>query len=375
MTGIDDHRYMARALSLARRGLDTADPNPRVGCVLVKDDNIVGEGWHERAGKPHAEVNALQQAGSLARGASAYITLEPCCHHGRTAPCTDALINAGIVRVVAAIEDPNPLVAGRGSQQLEDAGIDVIVGLMEEQALAVNPGFIQRFKIGRPFVRCKLAMSLDGRTAMASGESQWITSAGARKDVQKLRARSSAIMTGIGTVLADDPSLNVRANELMESGLDQEDVRQPLRIVLDSDLQMPVSSRMLSLGGSTMIITSSADQKREKALQDAGADVIRLPAGEAGLDLNTVMTLLAERQINELMVEAGPVLSGALLYAGLIDELVVYLAPHLMGDQAQGLFHLPGLEKMEHRVAMQIKDIRAVGDDWRLTCVVAGSKT
>lgn len=368
MTAIDDYHYMALALRLARRGLYTTSPNPRVGCVLVRDGSVVGEGWHERAGEPHAEVNALKKAGGLARGATAYVTLEPCCHHGRTPPCTNALIDAGVSRVVAAIQDPNPRVNGQGMLQLGAAGIETKIGIMEDQVRALNPGYIQRFEAGRPFNRCKLAMSLDGRTAMASGESKWVTGDQARQDVQRFRARSSAILTGIGTVLADDPSMNVRCDQLGEPGISEKDIAQPLRVVLDTHLRMPTSARMLALAGTTLVATSSQDEERKKALQKAGAEVIVLPAVETGVDLHALMIVLLERQMNEVLIEAGAVLSGAMLRAGLVDELIVYVAPHLMGDQARGLFHLPGWERMEQKIPLPIRDIRAVGGDWRITC-------
>jgi len=355
----DHYRFMARALELARRGLYTTDPNPRVGCVLVKQGEIVGEGWHQRAGGPHAEIVALQAAGERARGATAYITLEPCCHHGRTPPCSDALIASGVTRVVAAMEDPNPQVAGQGLALVRQAGIAVESGLLQAQAEALNPGFVQRMRNGRPYVRCKLAMSLDGRTAMASGESQWITSEAARHDVHRLRARSSAIVTGIGTVLADDPSLTARLDD---------EVVQPLRVIVDSQLRIPPTARMLSLAGRTLVLTANPDADKTAALHAAGAEVMFLDASHGRLDLNAVLTTLAQQQMNEVLLEAGPTLSGAFLQAGLIDELVVYMAPLLMGDAARGLMSLPGLERMADRVELQIEDIRSVGKDWRITC-------
>jgi diaminohydroxyphosphoribosylaminopyrimidine deaminase/5-amino-6-(5-phosphoribosylamino)uracil reductase len=357
-----DHHYMARALQLAVRGMNTTDPNPRVGCVLVNDGQVVGEGWHVLAGEPHAEIHALAQAGAKARGATAYITLEPCSHHGRTPPCSTALIEAGVERVVAAMEDPNPQVAGKGLAALSQAGIEVNCGLLAVEAGQLNPGFVKRMRCGLPWVRCKLAMSLDGRTAMASGESRWITGAPARRDVQRLRARSSAVLTGIDTVLADDPSLNVR--------LETDDtVRQPVRVVLDSQLRIPADARLLGLPGSTQILTTRTDEQRIAALAKAGVSVNVLPGKDGRLDLSAVMRHLGEQQFNEIHVEAGPTLCGSLLQAGLVDELVVYLAPHLMGDAARGLFHLPGLERMEQRVKLTIRDIRAVGEDWRITAV------
>lgn len=353
----NDHRYMARALQLAERGLFTADPNPRVGCVLVRNDEIVGEGWHQRAGEAHAEINALQTAGEQAKGATAYVTLEPCCHHGRTAPCSDALVAAGVTRIVAAMQDPNPRVAGQGLAQLEEAGIEIRSGVMQAQAEALNPGFIQRMSQGRPYVRGKLAMSLDGRTAMASGESQWITGPAARQDVQRLRARSAAIITGIGTVLADDPSLTARVDEAVE---------QPIRVVLDSQLQMPLNAKMLTLPGRTLVLTVSKDAQKADALREAGADVEVLTANNGRVDLNVVMQCLAHRDVNEVLVEAGATLCGAFLQSGLFDELVVYMAPMFMGSEARGLLCLPGLDKMAQAVKLEIVDVRAVGHDWRL---------
>ncbi|MCF6209231.1 MAG: bifunctional diaminohydroxyphosphoribosylaminopyrimidine deaminase/5-amino-6-(5-phosphoribosylamino)uracil reductase RibD [Gammaproteobacteria bacterium] len=361
MTEANDTRHMARALQLAAYGLYTTDPNPRVGCVLVKDGTVIGEGWHARAGEPHAEVLALRAAGEAARSATAYVSLEPCAHHGRTPPCAEVLIAAGVSRVVVAMEDPNPQVIGQGLQMLREAGIATESGLLQSQAEALNPGFIKRMRTGRPFVRCKLAMSLDGRTAMASGESQWITGAAARADVHRLRARSSAMLTGIGTVLADDPLLNVRLDT-------DETVHQPLRVVLDSRLRMPVDARMLSLPGRTLVCcTEATDVEKIVTLTDAGAEVHCLPVENGHVSLVVLLDFLAGEGVNEVTVEAGATLNGALLQAGLVDEIIVYLAPLLMGDAARGLFHLPGLEKMDQRIKLQIVDVRAVGDDWRIT--------
>lgn len=362
----DDHRFMARAVQLAERGLFTTDPNPRVGCVLVKNGEIVGEGWHQRAGEPHAEINALQAVGDYvkdgAKGATAYITLEPCCHHGRTPPCSEALIAAGVTRVVVAMEDPNPQVAGQGLAQLQKEGIETRSGVMQAQAEALNPGFIQRMRNGKPYVRGKMAMSLDGRTAMASGESQWITGAEARQDVHRLRARSSAILTGIGTVLADDPSLTTR---LDETEVEQE-ILQPMCVVLDSQLQMPVTAKMLSLPGRTLVLTINSAKQKIAALCEAGAEVEVLASSNGRVDLLAVMKCLVHHEINEVMVEAGATLCGAMLQAGLLDELVVYMAPLMLGDEARGLLSLPGLQKMADRVELEIDDVRAVGKDWRI---------
>ncbi len=349
---------MTRALELARRGLFTTHPNPRVGCVIVKDGEKVGEGYHIKSGGPHAEIHALGDAGELARGATAYVTLEPCSHFGKTPPCANALVDAGVSRVVAAMVDPNPQVAGSGLKILEAAGIDVSSGVLADEAVAINPGFIKRMLTGLPYVRVKSAMSLDGRTAMANGESQWITGADARADVQRLRAGSAAMVTGIGTVLADDPALNVRLAE---------PVVQPLRVVLDSQLKMPTDAKMLSLEGQTLILTLSTDQLKHDALNSERVQVETIAGDDGRLNLAAVLKTLASRDINEVMVEAGAVLSGAFVNADLVDELIVYVAPVLMGAGARGLFNLPGVEHMEQRKHLEITDMRAVGKDWRVT--------
>ncbi|MFO1350859.1 MAG: bifunctional diaminohydroxyphosphoribosylaminopyrimidine deaminase/5-amino-6-(5-phosphoribosylamino)uracil reductase RibD [Gammaproteobacteria bacterium] len=360
MFGADDYGHMARALALAERGRCTTDPNPRVGCVLVQGGAVVGEGWHVRAGDHHAEVNALRMAADRARGATAYVTLEPCCHYGRTPPCSDALIAAGVARVVAAIQDPDPRVDGRGLAQLRAAGIIVECGLLEEQARQLNIGYFQRHLHNRPWLRCKLAMSLDGRTAMASGESQWITSPATQIDVQHLRAQSSAILTGIGTVLADDPSLNVR--------LPGDHPRQPWRVVLDSELRLPANARTLGLAGRVLVFTAVADADRHAPLLARGAEIQVMPRARTGvgLDLPGVARELARREINEVLVESGAILAGALLRAGLIDEMVIYLAPLLLGSSACGLFHLPEIAALADGIALDITDVRAVGVDWRI---------
>jgi len=353
-----DLRHMARALQLAQRGLFSTDPNPRVGCVLAYGETVVAEGWHERAGQNHAEANALAAAGVKARGTTCYVTLEPCAHSGRTPPCADRLITAGVNRVVAASEDPNPQVAGQGFARLRAAGIQVEHGLLESQARALNPGFMSRFSRQRPWFRCKMALSVDGRTAMASGESQWITAAAARADVQQLRARSSAILTGVNTILADDPALNMRLEQAW---------RQPLRIILDSTLRTPPTARTLQLSGEVLILTTVGNSACWRNLQAAGAEVHCLPAGPAGLDLNAVADELARRDLNEVQLECGPTLAGAFLSVGLLDELVFYIAPVLLGDSARGAFHLPALQRMVERIELDITDIRAVGKDWRIS--------
>ncbi len=359
-----DYEYMARAIRLAKRGLYTTDPNPRVGCVLVREGVIVGEGWHVRAGGPHAEVIAMQQANGQEKDSTAYVSLEPCSHHGRTPPCSEALLAAGIRRVVVAMQDPNPKVAGAGIAQLKAAGIEVEVGILEDQAKALNPGFISRMQRGRPFVRSKLATSLDGRTAMANGESQWITSAEARHDVHRLRARSSAIVTGIGTVLADDPSLTARLADATE-------VIQPVRVVVDSQLRMPCTAKLFQQEGETWVFTHNDNATAIKALESAGARVFVSPARQGRIDLSALLKTLAEQQINEVMIEAGTTLNGALLQAGLIDEWIWYMAPKIMGDSARGAFHLPGLMNMTDSVVMDISDVRRIGQDWRITGRIA----
>ncbi len=364
---VADRVFMARAIQLAELGRFTTDPNPRVGCLIVREGRVVGSGWHRRAGEPHAERHALLEAGEQARGATAYVTLEPCCHQGRTPPCTDGLLAAGVARVVCAMVDPNPLVAGRGLRILAAAGVQVETGLLESQARALNPGFIQRMEQGRPYVRCKLAASLDGRTAMASGESQWITGAAARRDVQRLRAGSSAILTGVGTILADDPSLNVRLDASDLPGMSVgEAVRQPLRVVLDSHWRTPPESRLLTLPGTTLIVGAVDDPRRMSALAAAGARVQLGQARAGRVDLDALMAELARLELNEILIESGPTLAGAALAAGLIDEVLLYLAPHLMGDAARGLFHLPGLSRMSERIPLEISEVRAVGGDLRV---------
>lgn len=364
-----DYEYMARALQLAALGLNTAHPNPRVGCVLVRDGNIVGEGWHRRAGEAHAEIHALQQAGARARGATAYVTLEPCCHHGRTPPCTDALIQAGVARAVVAMEDPNPKVAGQGLQQLRRTGIQVETGVLKSEAEKLNPGFIMRMQKQRPYVRCKLAMTLDGRTATATGESKWITGEAARADVQRLRAQSSAIMTGSGTILADDPRLTVRPEVL---GVES----QPLRVVLDSRLRITPKARLFKEPGETWVFTTCQEQDQFGSLRRAGAKLITLPAANSHLDLAAALSYLAAQgDINEVLVEAGPILSGALLQAHLVDELIVYMAPILLGDGGRGLIHLqPDIASLMDRIEMEFSEIRAVGRDWRITAKTAAPR-
>lgn len=361
MTGQTAVEYMARAVTLARRGWYGTPPNPRVGCVLVRAGEIIGEGWHRQAGGAHAEVDALGDAERRvggAAGSTAYVTLMPCCHQGRTPPCTQALIDAGVTRVVVGMHDPNPEAGRHSVAELQAAGLKVVVGVLEADCRGLNPGFIARMTGPRPRVRIKLAMSLDGRTAGADGHSQWITGPAAREDVHRLRAESGAVMTGIGTALADDPSLTVRLDG---------DWRQPLRVVLDSRLRLSPSALMLSQPGPVLIMTAAEADARWQALRDAGAQLSRVASSDNGLDLRQVLKVLADRSVNDVLVEAGPTLAGALVAAGLADELVVYLAPVLIGDAGRGLIRIPGLRRFSDRLPLRLVDMRAVGDDWRLT--------
>ncbi len=353
---------MARALRLAERGRYTAHPNPVVGCVLVNNGKVVGEGFHEKTGQAHAEVNALQAAGRDARDSTAYVTLEPCAHHGKTPPCAAALIKAGVSKVIAAMQDPNQEVAGRGLQTLSDAGIDVQVGLMQTVAAALNRGFLKRVTEQRPFVRLKLAASIDGAIAMSSGESQWITGPEARADVQRLRARSGAVMTGIGSVLADDPSLNVRATDIETGGL------QPVRVVLDSDLRMPIAAGMLTLPGTTLLCCTGKPDA--SALQNTNADVVSFPAVDGRVSVDAVLQELAVRGVNDVLVETGPGLAGHLLDRDLVDELVIYQAPHIMGSQTMGLVDTPTWSSLADRKTLTISDVRRIGADTRITAAL-----
>ncbi|SFX19722.1 diaminohydroxyphosphoribosylaminopyrimidine deaminase [Marinospirillum alkaliphilum DSM 21637] len=356
---------MALAIRLARQGWYTTRPNPRVGCVLVRDGQLVGQGAHLKAGEAHAEVHALRQAGALAQGADAYVTLEPCSHHGRTPPCADALIAAGVRRVCIAQLDSNPLVAGRGVQKLRDAGIEVAHGLLEADARALNPGFFRRMETGLPRVTLKLAMSLDGRTAMASGESQWITGAEARQDVQRLRAASCAIITGADSVLVDDSRLTVRDKQL--TGL--YGFSQPLRVITDSRLRVPAAAAIFRQPGTTLLATREASvgarPQQAEQLRQAGAELLVQPGAASPLNLQRLLSDLAERGCNEVLVEAGASLAGAFLQAGLVQELRIYMAPMLLGDTARGLLQLPGLERLADAIHLKVLDIRALGQDWR----------
>ena len=363
----DDYRYMARALKLAEKGRYTTHPNPRVGCVLVKNNRIIGEGYHRKAGEAHAERLAIANASENPEGATAYVTLEPCCHHGKTPPCTDALIEAKLSRVVVAMQDPNSLVAGKGLDLLRQAGVTVAAGLLEEQAVLLNPGFIKRMSHGLPFVRCKLASSIDGKTAMASGESVWITSEASRRDVQLLRAQSSAIMTGSGTVSHDNPSLNVRLNAedlQIESDLP---VHQPVRVILDTTLQTPTDAKIFKQPGQVLLYCGIESQADSSKYNDSKVTVVPVDLHNHKLAIEQVLKDLAERQINEVLLETGATLAGAAIKAGLIDELIVYQAACLMGHEARSLAVLPGIESMSDKINLRLVDHRRVGPDQRLT--------
>jgi len=367
-----DMGYMARALALANNGLYISNPNPTVGCVLVKDDTVIAEGWTQQAGGAHAEVHALQRAaeqGVDVRDATAYVSLEPCSFTGKTGPCSQALINSGVSRVVYAMEDPNPKVSGQGIAQLREAGVAIGGPLFDERAAQQNPGFVKRMTTGLPWIRLKMAMSLDGRTAMASGESKWITGPAARRDVQRLRARSDAIITGIGSLLQDNSFLNVRADELDLPNADAIAKRQPLRVILDSSARLPTDAQLFTVPGEILWVNAIAvSGEIIKRHQDAGNNIQALAiTDDAGrIDLRKLLAHLAERDCNEVLVEAGATLTGEFVRQGLIDELIIYMAPKLLGSDARPLFSLP-LQTMAAQLPLKVTDIRAVGKDWRIT--------
>lgn len=366
--------YFMNVAIMAAANVYTTTPNPRVGCVIVKDGQIVGTGWHEKPGHSHAEVNALLAAGESARGAIAYVSLEPCCHHGKTPPCTEALIAAGVAEVVYGMLDPNPVVAGKGIQALREAGIRVSGPLLEEESRALNRGFIKRMTEGLPYVRCKMAMSLDGRTAMASGESQWITGPAARANVQRLRASACAVMTGVNTVLIDNPSLNVRPDQWTDAHMAPDQVqeiaaRQPLRVILDSALRTPPEAKLLSLPGDTLVLTCSPHGQHAERFAESGAIVREVSTEQEGrVDLRAAMQCLAnEYGCNEVLLESGPTLSGAMIKAGLVDEVVIYIGAMFLGSDAQPLLNLPGLRHMSDRVRLDIIDVCMLDGDCRIT--------
>lgn len=366
-----DAAWMARALQLAANGLYTTGVNPRVGCVLVKNDQIIGEGWHERTGEGHAEVMALRDAaarGHSTQDATAYVTLEPCSHHGKTPPCAEALIKAGVSRVVAAMEDPNPLVAGKGFALLKTAGVEVAAPLMAAEAEALNVGFIKRMREGMPWVRLKMAGSLDGRSALANGQSQWITGPEARMDGHRFRARAQAIITGVGTLIADDPLLTVRdvSAPIGQSG-QPVPLASALRVVVDSHLRTPITAKILQ--GACLVATAETNPEKTAALQVAGAEVVCLPDANGRVDLKSLLEFLAQRGVNEVHVEAGPRLSGVFLKDGIVDELLCYMAPCVLGSDARGWFDDLNLSSLDQKVEFKFQDVRMVGADLRLVAM------
>lgn len=368
---MSDHRdveCMAHALRLARRGRFTTRPNPNVGCVITDaNGDVVGEGYHHKAGSEHAEIVALQAAGEKARGGTVYVSLEPCCHQGKTGPCTQALIAAGVARVVIAMQDPNPQVSGKGLQQLKDHGIAVDGNVLEDQARQLNAGFIKRMQSGLPWVAVKSAISMDGKIALHNGVSKWITNTAARNDVQRLRAQSDAIMTGIGTVLADDPSLTVRLSS-HELGIDTE-VMQPMRVVIDTKLQISAEAKMLTLAGNTIVFTSGASQN-EKLKLLPNCEIVPLEGNNEQLELRQVLELLAAREINSVLVEAGAALVGNLIAQGLVDELIIYMAPKILGSSAKGMADIGAIDIMDEHISLEYKDVRHVGDDIKITALI-----
>jgi diaminohydroxyphosphoribosylaminopyrimidine deaminase/5-amino-6-(5-phosphoribosylamino)uracil reductase len=369
VTRPSNHQYwMAQALQLARKGFYSTDPNPRVGCVIVKDQAVIAQGWHEYTGGPHAEVNAINST-PVAEASNIYVTLEPCSHQGRTPPCVDELIKLKPESVVVAMRDPNPAVAGEGIAKLEAAGIRVVSGVLENEARALNPGFISRMEKNRPFVRLKMAMSLDGRTALKNGQSQWVSGEAARIDVQRLRARSSAILTSASTVIDDNPSLNLR---LSKKDLGQDiDVRQPQRVIVDSQLRLSGKEKLFCSGGEVWIYTLNNNEKHIERLTAAGAKVTVLQnKNEKHINLVELMSHLAHREVNELHTECGQTLAGALLQQGLVDEMVIYMAPKILGNQARGCFELGEITQMSHILDCSFEAIRRIGDDMRLTLLL-----
>ena len=353
----DDYRYMAHAIKLAKNGRYSAHPNPMVGCVIVNNNKIVGEGWHNKAGEAHAEINALKSAGKLSRCATLYVTLEPCCHHGKTPPCSKAVVKAGISRVVLATEDPNPLVNRGGISVLQEAGIQVTTGIGSAQAKQLNRGFFKRIRSGKPWVTLKIASSMDGKTAMSNGESQWISGDAARIDGHRLRAESSAVLTGIGTVLRDDPSMTARIDGT---------TRQPNRVVLDTHLSMPVDANILNGDGNVLILTSDCHETSPPDPLRKKAEIISLPLDSGKIDLHEVMLLLGKQQFNSVLIEAGSRLSGAMLNAGLVDEVVAYVAPDVLGSSARGMFDLPSIEQLSDKLQFEYKQVTRLGRDLKI---------
>jgi diaminohydroxyphosphoribosylaminopyrimidine deaminase / 5-amino-6-(5-phosphoribosylamino)uracil reductase len=365
---VTTEQHMQRAIDLAQSVL-TASPNPRVGCVIVRDGEVVGEGWHVRPGEAHAEVNALAMAGTRAAGATVYVSLEPCAHTGKTPPCADALISACVGEVIYASPDPNPLVAGKGLERLRSAGIRVSGPVLQDRADAINPGFIKRMTEGLPWVRCKMAMSLDGRTAMASGESKWITGPASRADVQRMRAASCAVVTSINTVISDNPSLNVRVEQMDEADLTALRDRQPRRVIIDSGLRTPPDSKILSLPGDVLLLTCRQHEQQLARFVGVDAEIRNLPMLAGGrVDLHAAMQCLAQDYgCNEVMLEAGPTLSGAMVQAGLIDEVIIYIGARFLGSDALPLFNLPGIDRMQDHIGLKITDVLQIEDGCRIT--------
>ncbi|MFT5450707.1 MAG: diaminohydroxyphosphoribosylaminopyrimidine deaminase [Enterobacterales bacterium] len=363
-----ERRFMRRAIELAQRGLFSTDPNPRVGCVIVINNRIIAEGWHEKAGQNHAEIMAIENCQESLKGATCYVTLEPCSHFGKTSPCSDALIKAEVTRVVVAMEDPNPQVSGNGISSLREAGIIVDVGLMEDESRGLNPGFIKRMKTGLPWVTCKVAMSIDGRTAMASGESQWITSEESRQEIQLLRARSSAVVTGSGTVIIDNPSMNVRVDNFPSSYQQDAEIVQPWRVIMDSNLSVPEASNIFKLEGRVIWVTT---QDIDESLNTEQLTRLQISADDKGqVRPDLLLKWLGEQGCNEVMIEAGSKLSGSFINADLVDRLVVYMAPKILGDNARGLLQLPGLEKLSDAKKFELLSARILGSD---LCITYGS--
>ncbi len=354
-----DTTYMQRCIELALKGEYSSKPNPRVGCLIVKEGQVIAEGWHQFAGEVHAEVHALNQIDTSLKGACLYVTLEPCSHHGKTAPCCDAIIAAGLSKVVYGMIDPNPEVAGEGISKLKAAGIEVEGPLLSDKCAELNPGFIKRMTSGLPYVRCKMAMSSDGRTAMGSGESKWITGEEARQDVQLWRARSSALITGIETILADDPVLNVR--------LEDAEVLQPLRVICDSNLKLPIEAKTLQTPGNVLLVSATEEEFKPSSTQLAGLEQVCLPNDENKVDLQELLKFLAkDKECNEVLIESGSTLAGAFIKAGLVDEIILYMAPKLLGHNGLPLFTLPGLESMEDQISLEYSDVSLLGKDCRM---------
>jgi len=370
----DDFNYMQRAIELAKKGHYTTSPNPRVGCVIVKDGKLVGEGYHKRAGSGHAEVNALAMAGEKARGATAYVTLEPCSHYGRTPPCAEALVKAGVAKVIAAMVDPNPQVSGRGIKILQQAGIDTQAGLLESDARELNPGFIQLMSAGMPYVRCKLAASLDGKTAMASGESKWITSPQARQDVQRLRAQSCAIISGADSIITDNAKMTVRWPELgsAREGYPEANLRQPIRVIIDTQNRLTPDLALFEHDSPIILIRSTIENLPSwpHFVEQVALPRVENHCGEQKLDLRALLKYLAGKGLNDVLVESGASLAGAFLEQNLVNELVLYQAPKLMGGAAKSLVTMPGIAKLSDAKALKIKDVRMLGPDIRIRAIL-----